>query len=111
MEVKVARFNKVEQYFNIYNITINEENVKYASMHLKGNKYNYYLWWKGENYSYNEHLFKNNYPKRLQGITENKLFSEVIRLQQKGSVKESTHQWKALVTWVFGLSSKKLLET
>jgi hypothetical protein len=43
----VAWFNKTEEYFHIYNITTNEEKVKYTSMYLEGTTYNWYLWWKG----------------------------------------------------------------
>ena len=32
----VAWLNKEEEYFGIYNITMDEEKVKYASMHLEG---------------------------------------------------------------------------
>jgi len=34
----VAWFNKTEEYFHIYNITTDEEKVKYASMYLEGTK-------------------------------------------------------------------------
>jgi hypothetical protein len=57
------------------------------------------------------HSFKNDFFKRFQGITENKFFSKLTRLQQKGSVDEFTHQWEALTTQVFGLSTKKLLQS
>jgi hypothetical protein len=69
----VAWFNKAEEYFNIYNITTDEEKVKYASMHLEGEAYNWYMWWKKENHSYNLHSFKNDFFKRFQGIIENKI--------------------------------------
>ena len=48
----VARLNKSEEYFDICNITMDEEKVKYASMHLEGYGYNWYMWWKGDNFSY-----------------------------------------------------------
>ena len=44
--------NKAEEYFDIYNITSDEEKVKYASMHMEGYAYNWYMWWKGDNFSY-----------------------------------------------------------
>jgi hypothetical protein len=44
----VVWFNKTEEYFHIYNVTTDEEKVKYASMYLEGNVYNWYLWWKEE---------------------------------------------------------------
>jgi len=43
----VAWFNKTEEYFHIYNITTDEEKVKYASMCLEGDANNWYLWWIG----------------------------------------------------------------
>ena len=38
--------NKAEEYFDIYNIQSREEKVKYASMHMEGYAYNWYLWCK-----------------------------------------------------------------
>jgi hypothetical protein len=107
----VAWFNKTEEYFHIYNITTDEEKVKYASMCLEGDAKNWYLWWIGGTQSYNWNSFKNDFFKRFQGITENNFFSKLIKLQQKGSVDEFTHQWEALATRVFGLSSKQLLQS
>ena len=40
----VSWLNKAEEYFNIYNIQSDEEKVKYASMHMEGYAYNWYLW-------------------------------------------------------------------
>jgi hypothetical protein len=57
----VAWFNKIEDYFHIYDITTDEENVKYASMYLEGTAYNWYLWWKGRIHSYNWNYFKNDF--------------------------------------------------
>ena len=34
---------KVDEYFNIYNIVRDGEKVKYASMHLEGHSYNWYI--------------------------------------------------------------------
>ena len=59
----VSWLNKAEQYFNIYNITSNEEKVKYASIHLEGYAYNQYMWWKGDNFSYTWNLFINYFFK------------------------------------------------
>ena len=42
----VAWLNKVEEYVYIYNIMMDEEKVKYVSMHLEGHAYNWYIWWK-----------------------------------------------------------------
>ena len=44
----VAWINKVKEYFDIYNIQSYEERVKYASMHMEGYAYNWYVWWKRE---------------------------------------------------------------
>jgi hypothetical protein len=57
----VAWFNKTEEYFHIYNVTTDEEKVKYASMYLEGTAYNWYLWWKGRIQSYNWNSFKNDF--------------------------------------------------
>lgn len=107
----MAWFNKAEEYFDIYNITIDEEKVKYAFMHLEGETYNWYMWWKKENHSYNCHSFKNNFFKRFQGIMENEFFLKLTILQQKGSVDEFTHPWEALATRVFELSTEQLLQS
>ena len=48
----IAWLNKVEEYLDIYNIQSDEEKVKYASMHMEGYAYNWYMWWKGDNFSY-----------------------------------------------------------
>jgi hypothetical protein len=66
----VAWFNKTEEYFHIYNITTDEEKVKYASMYLEGTVYNWHLWWKGRIQSYNLNSFKNEFFLRFQGISE-----------------------------------------
>jgi len=42
----VSWFNKAEEHFNIYNITTHEEKVKYDFLHLEGESYNWYMWWK-----------------------------------------------------------------
>ena len=52
----VAWLNKVEEYFNIYNIQ-SDEKVKYASMNMQGCAYNWYLWWKRDNFTYTWNLF------------------------------------------------------
>jgi hypothetical protein len=95
----VAWFNETGEYFHIYNVTTDEEKVKYASMYLEGNVYNWYLWWKGRTQSYNWNSFKNVF------------FSKLTRLQQKGNVDEFTHQWESLATRVFGLSDDQLLHS
>ena len=48
----VAWLNKAKEYFDIYNIQCDAEKVKYASMHMEGYVYNWYLWWKRDNFSY-----------------------------------------------------------
>jgi hypothetical protein len=42
----VAWINKEKEYFEIHNIHLNKEKLKYASMQLEGHAYNYYMWWK-----------------------------------------------------------------
>jgi hypothetical protein len=42
----VAWFNKVVEYFEIYNITNDDKKIKYASMQQEGDAYNWYMWWK-----------------------------------------------------------------
>ena len=67
--------------------------------------------WKGDNFAYTWNLFKNDFLKRFQGINEDKFFSKLTRLQQKGNVEEFTHQWESLTTRLFGLTNKQQLET
>ena len=42
----ISWINKAEEYLDIHNIHYEGEKIKYASMHLEGNAYNWYLWWK-----------------------------------------------------------------
>ena len=86
---------------------MDEEKVKYVPMHLEGDSYNWYIWWKGDNFSFTWKLLKNDFLKRVQGITEDKFFSNLTRLQEKGSVEEFTHQWESLATRVLELSDKQ----
>ena len=46
-----------------------------------------------------------------KGFNEAKIFLNLTRLQQKGNVKEFTHQLESLATRVFGLTDKHQLET
>ena len=39
----IAWINKAEEYLDIHNIHYDDEKIKYASMHLEGNAYNWYL--------------------------------------------------------------------
>ena len=39
----VTWLNKAAEYFDIYNIQLDEEKVKYASIHMEGNAYNWYM--------------------------------------------------------------------
>ena len=59
----VAWLNKAKEYFDIYTIMMDEEKVKYASMHLEGHAYNWYKWGKGDIFSYTWKLFKNDFKK------------------------------------------------
>ena len=85
--------------------------MKYVAMHMEGYAYNWYLWWKRDNFAYTWNLFKNDFFNRFQGIKEDEFFSKLTRLQQVGSVEEFTHQWESLSTRVFGLSDKQRIET
>ena len=107
----IAWLNKVEEYFNIYNIQSDEDKVKCVSMHMEGYAYNWYLWWKRDNFTYTWNLFKNDFFNRFQWIKEDEFFSKLTRLQQVGNVEEFTHQWESLSTREFGLSNKQILET
>jgi hypothetical protein len=42
----MAWFNKKEEYFEIHGINNDDEKIKYASMQLEGDTYNWYMWWK-----------------------------------------------------------------
>jgi len=57
----VAWFNKVEEYFDIYGISIDDEKLWYASMQLEGNAYNWYMWWKKTGYAISWTKFKNDF--------------------------------------------------
>ena len=46
----VTWLNKAEEYFDIYNIQYDKEKVKYALMYMEGYAYNWYLWWKRDNF-------------------------------------------------------------
>ena len=76
----VAWLNKAEKYFDIYNITTDIEKVKYVFLHLENHAYNWYMWWKGDNFTYTWNLFKNNFLKRFQGINEDDFFLKLTRL-------------------------------
>ena len=52
---------QAEEYFDIYSIQSDEEKVKYASMHMEGYTYIWYLWWKRDNFAYTWNLFKNDF--------------------------------------------------
>ena len=101
----------IEIHLIIYKIQSDEEKVKYVSMHMEGYAYNWYLWWKRDNFTYTWNLFKNDFFNRFQGIKEDEFFSKLTRLQQVGNVEEFTHQWESLSTRVIGLSDNKRLET
>ena len=99
--------NKGQEYFEICNIQSDKEKVKYASIHMEGYAYNWYLWWKRDNFTYTWNLFKNNFFNRFQGIKEDDFFSKLTRLQQVGSVEEFTHQWECLSTEYLGCLTNK----
>jgi len=61
----VAWFNKAEEYFEIYNIDDNDEKIKYVSLELEGNTYNWYMWWKKPYFSISWNTFKDDFFKRL----------------------------------------------
>ena len=81
----IAWINKAEEYLDIHNIHYDGEKIKYASMHLEGNAYNWYLWWKNTARicSYNWVSFRNDLIKRFQGIEEKDFFAKITRLQKK----------------------------
>ena len=82
-------------------------------MHLEGNAYNWYLWWKNTTRicSHNWASFRNDLIKRFQGIEEKDLFSKITRLPQKNSVNEYTCEWEALSTRVPKLTNGQRLHT
>ena len=109
----IAWINKAEEYLDIHNIHYDDEKIKYASMHLEGNTYNWYLWWKNTARicSYNWVSFRNDLIKRFQGIQEKDFFGKITRLQQKNSFNEYTCEWEALSTWVPELTDDQRLQT
>ena len=88
--------NKAKEYLYIHNIHYDGEKIKYASMHLEGNAYNWYLWCKNTAIicSYNWVSFRNELIKIFQGIEEKDFFAKIRRLQQKNSVDEYMCKWK-----------------
>jgi hypothetical protein len=63
----VAWINKAEEYFEIHNVQFDDEKIKYTSMQLEGNAYNWYMWWKSVTRvcSYSWDRFKNNFFKEV----------------------------------------------
>ena len=108
----IAWINKAEEYLDIHNIHYEGEKIKYASMHLEGNAYNWYLWWKNTARicSHNWDSFRNDLIKIFQGVEEF-FFSKLTRLQQKNSVDEYTCEWEALSTRVPKLTDDQRLQT
>ena len=107
----IVWINKAEEYLDIHNIYYDGEKIKYASMHLEGNAYNWYLWRKNTARicSYNWVTFRNDLIKRFQGIEVKYFFSKITRLQQKNNVYEYTYEWEALFTRVPYLSDDQRL--
>ena len=107
----IAWINKAEEYLDIHNIHYDGEKIKYASMHLEGSTYNWYLWWNNiaRICSYNWVSFRNDLIKRFQGIEEKDFFAKITRLQQKNSVDEYTCEWEALSTRVPELTDDQRL--
>ena len=66
----VSWLNKAKEYVDIYNSQSNEEKVKYASMHMEGYAYNWYLWWRRDNFTYTWNLFKKKKFNKFQGTKE-----------------------------------------
>ena len=64
----IAWINKAKEYFDIYDIQYDKEKVKYAWMHMEAYAYNWYLWWKRDNFTYTWNLFKNDFFNRFQEI-------------------------------------------
>ena len=87
----IALINKDKEYLDIHNIHYDGEKIKYASMHLEGNAYNWYLWWKNTTRIclHNWASFKNDLIKRFQGIEE-KIFFPKSQGYNKKTVSMST---------------------
>lgn len=84
----VAWFNKVEEYFEIYNINNDDEKIRHASMQMEGEVYNWYMWWKKTTQAISWTKYKNAFLKRYQGVKEEEFFSTLTMLQQKRDVDE-----------------------
>ena len=109
----VAWINKVEELFCIHKISSNDGKVKCVSMKLKGQVYNWYMWWKKTTKicAYSWGTFKNEFFKRFEDVTEKDFLTKITRLQQKGDMEEYTYEWEALVTWVPELTDVHHLQT
>ena len=80
---------------DIPNVEVARHKAKAAELKLEGIlklAYNLYIWWKEDKFSYTWKLFKTDFLKRFQGITEDEFLSKLTMLQHKGSVEEFTHQ-------------------
>ena len=86
----VAWINKAEEYFEIYDITDDDENLRHASMKMEGEAYNWYMCWKKTTHVISWRRFKDAFFKRFQGVKEEEFFSKLIKLRPKGSVDEYT---------------------
>ena len=97
MKQSVAWINKAEEFFCIHKILSNDEKVKYVSMQLEGQAYNWCMCWKKTTnicaYSWN--TFNNDFFKQFEDVTED-FFSKITRIKQKGDVEEYTYEWEAL---------------
>ena len=81
----MAWINKAEELFSIHNIIVDEEMVKYASMQLEDQAYNWYMWWRvtKQKTKRNWKTFKNDFFKRFEDLKEKYFFAKLTRLLQK----------------------------
>ena len=78
----VAWINKAEEFFSIHNIIVDKEMIKYASMQLEEQAYNWYMWWKVTTQETKRkwRTFKNYFFKMFEDIKEKHFFAKLTRL-------------------------------
>ena len=60
--------------------------------------------------SFSLKIFKDNFLKRFQGVTEKDIFAKNTKIQQKGDIYEYTYECEELETQVMELTHKQCLQ-
>jgi hypothetical protein len=68
------------------------------------------MWWKKTGYAISWTKFKDDFLKDSK-VSKKRIFTELMRLQQKGNVDDFTREWETLATRVLGLSTECLVQS